>query len=107
MTQTSVRITRESVAAGDDWGLPYELRIFLKSDATLEDVVEHLKQAKYLPTVVGQNHTWHVVVDGQTVASFRANFDHPCNPEALNQSLADFADGGLVKIVLKYQSAMR
>lgn len=64
----NVRMTRDSVCAGDDWDAPHERTVSVHSFVDPTALVSHLSFG-YLPTVNGLRHTWDCMFNGHLIAS--------------------------------------
>jgi len=67
-----IRMTRDSVCAGDDCDAPHEKTVFVHSFMDPTALVSHLA-SDYLPTVNGLGHTWDCVLNGQRIAIISPN----------------------------------
>jgi hypothetical protein len=67
-----IRLTRDSVCAGDDYDAPHEKTVSVHSFVDPRALVSHLASG-YLPTVSGSGHTWDCFLNGQLVASVSPN----------------------------------
>ena len=63
-----IRVTRDSVCAGDDCDAPHENIVSVHSVVNPTALVSHLASG-YLPTVSGIGHTWDCLLNGQLIAS--------------------------------------
>lgn len=55
-----IRITRDSVAAGDDYDAPHEKVLSLRDGSTLINVLREVWSVGYLPLIAGGRATWVV-----------------------------------------------
>ena len=67
-----VRMTRDSVCAGDDCDAPHERTVSVHSFVDPSALVSHLASG-YLPTVNGLGHTWDCMLNGQLIATISLN----------------------------------
>ena len=67
-----VRMTRDSVCAGDDCDAPHQKTVSVHSFVDPTALVSHLSSG-YLPTVGGIGHTWDCFLNGQLIASLSVN----------------------------------
>ena len=58
-----VRITRDSVHAGDDGDAPHEIVMEVQVDATIQSVLAAVVERRYLASISGGEATW--IVEGQ------------------------------------------
>jgi hypothetical protein len=63
-----IRMTRDSVCAGDDCDAPHEKTVSVHSFVDPTALVSHLSSG-YLPTVSGTGHSWDCLLNGQLIAS--------------------------------------
>lgn len=77
----SIRITRDSVAAGDDIDAPHEKKISILS---FSDPVALAKESalNYLPNVAGIGHLWVCVLNDIEIAEIKTNKIQPLTKEA-------------------------
>ena len=67
------RLTRDSVAAGDDGiDAPHEREVEGRSFTDPVALVDHLHPG-FLPTVAGLGHSWSCRLNGQLIATIRGN----------------------------------
>lgn len=64
----SVRITRDSVCAGDDLDPPHERSLHLDAGEGVRELVEFVAGSGYLASIAGGKATWVAVADGTPVA---------------------------------------
>ena len=64
----SVRLTRDSVCAGDDCDAPHEKTIEMPSFTDPQAFANHLS-ASYIPSVAGVGHTWDCLLNGNIVGT--------------------------------------
>jgi hypothetical protein len=63
-----VRVTRDSVCAGDDGEAPHERNLEIPRFTDPQALAEQLS-ASYLPTVAGVGHTWDCMLNGNLVGT--------------------------------------
>lgn len=63
----SIRVTRDSVCAGDDGDAPHEKRVEVFPGLPTTEFAESLARG-YLPSVAGVGHSWDCVLGGITIA---------------------------------------
>ena len=68
----SIKLTRDSVCAGDDVDAPHEKFIEIPSFTDPQAFSTHLA-AGYLPSVAGIGHTWDCVLNGRLVGTILTN----------------------------------
>ena len=56
-----VRLTRESVAMGDDADAPHHYEITVADDASLSAIIKVVVQSHYLASIAGGRATWTVI----------------------------------------------
>lgn len=74
--RVSIRLTRDSVSAGDDCDAPHEKAIEMPSFKDPQALSNHLSAA-YLPSVAGIGHTWDCLLNGTVVGTVSANGFNP------------------------------
>ncbi|MDU0460306.1 MAG: hypothetical protein RW306_16380 [Geobacteraceae bacterium] len=62
-----IRLTRDSVCAGDDVDAPHEKTLSSHSFLDPVALASHLSSG-YLPSVQGVDHTWECKLNGNTIA---------------------------------------
>ena len=100
-----VIVTRDSVAAGDDFNAPHIISFHVKDDLRLKDVFKHLAQVQYLPTVAGRGHSWQAVINERIAADFVANKRQPKFSMLLFSPITDFVIDEDFHINFRYKSA--
>ena len=68
----TLRLTRDSVAAGDDIHAPHEREVEVHSFADPVALVNHIHPG-YLPSVAGFGHSWSCTLNGQRIATIQGN----------------------------------
>ena len=68
----TLRLTRDSVAAGDDVDAPHERQVEVHSFVDPVALVNHLHSG-YLPTVAGIGHSWSCKLNGHRIATIQGN----------------------------------
>lgn len=96
-------MTRDSVAAGDDFDAPHLISIDVSDNSRLKDAFKHLTQIQYLPTVAGRGHSWQAVINERIAANFVANKRQPKFSILLFSPLKDFASNEVVHINFRYK----
>ena len=56
--ELDLRLTRDSVAAGDDFDAPHEKLLHVKIEPTWTAIFNAILEQKYLPTIGSGNATW-------------------------------------------------
>ena len=64
--EVKLRVTRDSVCAGDDCHAPHERFTYFHSFTDPEAFIKQLSD-KYLPNVAGIGHTWDCLLNGKCV----------------------------------------
>lgn len=105
MSDYLIQVERDSVCMGDDATAPnaYEFRI--PSNATLEDVFEHLAKQHYLASVAGKNHSWEAILQNNSIALFKANNRFPEPTPVLTNPISHYTNGSVLHVYFKYNSA--
>lgn len=80
--RTTITITRDSVAAGDDTDAPHMLIVEIEPTDTIKSALESILRLNYLPKISGGNATWSVA-SSQPIAVFAQQWStpHHINPE--------------------------
>ncbi len=65
--QVELKMTRDSVAAGDDCNAPHEKNISIHSFLDPVALASHLSSG-YLPGINGTSHTWDCNLNNKTIA---------------------------------------
>ncbi|MEM9998502.1 MAG: hypothetical protein AAF809_12440 [Bacteroidota bacterium] len=68
----TLRLTRDSVAAGDDAFAPHERDIEVHSFVGPVALVNHVRSG-YLPSVAGSGHAWSCRLNGRLIATIQGN----------------------------------
>ena len=78
----SIRLTRDSVAAGDDCDAPHQKRVSIRS---FTDPIPLARESSsnYLPNVAGVGHTWICVLNDVEIAAIKTNIIQPLVNEAI------------------------
>jgi hypothetical protein len=74
--KVDIRITRDSVCAGDDCHATHEKTISIHSFLDPIVLASHLSSG-YLPSVNGIGHTWNCVLNGKVIATISVNGIEP------------------------------
>ncbi len=72
-----VRLTRDSVCAGDDLDPPHEQQIEVSADSTAVDIINAVLRCGYLPKIAGGKATWVAKCDDRTVAVIAQQWTSP------------------------------
>jgi len=102
----TVRVTRESVAAGDDIDAPHERTFALPAGTSLETALATVMSARYLPSISGGLATWSVAsgiplaVIAQQWQAPRMLFGVSDNPDALDRA------PGLLRLHFNYHAQL-
>ncbi|WP_336129383.1 hypothetical protein [Mesoflavibacter sp. CH_XMU1422-2] len=79
-----IKLTRESVAMGDDVNAPHFLEIEINSNWTIMEILKHIYQTNYLPKIIGGKATWSVAIDEPIAVITQENLKEPmliCLPD--------------------------
>ena len=66
----SIKLTRDSVCAGDDVDAPHKKTVTIPSFTDPVVLIQHLISS-YLPSVSGYGHYWDAFLNGQKLATLR------------------------------------
>lgn len=69
----TLRLTRDSVAMGDDMDAPHERKIDVRAYADPVELARHVCSLRYLAQVGGLGHSWSCVLNGAWIATIRGN----------------------------------
>ncbi|WP_350293003.1 hypothetical protein [uncultured Croceitalea sp.] len=67
-----IKLTRESVAAGDDINAPHFKEIQIEEDWKIEQILNKVLNSKYLPRILGGS-TWSVAIN-KPIAVISSNY---------------------------------
>ena len=79
-----IKLTRESVAMGDDINAPHFLEIEINSNWTIMEILKHIYQTNYLPKIIGGKATWSVAINEPIAVITQENPKEPmliCLPD--------------------------
>ena len=81
-SKLSIMLTRDSVAAGDDYDAPHEKKITI---LPFTDPVSLARESatNYLPNVAGVGHSWVCVLNNVEIAEIKTNTILPLINEAI------------------------
>ena len=68
----SIRLTRDSVAAGDDFNAPHEKTVYVYSFIDPIALISHLASG-YLPSVNGVGHSWDCELNRSIIGTISSN----------------------------------
>ncbi len=105
MTGLTVFVTRDSVAAGDDFDAPHPYSFKMKKTAQLRDALERLANKGYLATVAGRGHRWEAKIGDCTVATLAANNHRPAQSKVLASPLIEWAESDQIGLHFRYHPA--
>ncbi|MFI2742201.1 hypothetical protein ACG2LH_05640 [Zhouia sp. PK063] len=57
-----IKLTRESVAMGDDIDAPHFLEIEIQPNWTIIEILKYISKINYLPKITGGKATWSVAI---------------------------------------------
>lgn len=58
-----IKLTRESVAMGDDINAPHFLEIDIEPNWTITEILKYISSINYLPKISGGRATWSVAIN--------------------------------------------
>ncbi|MET9399815.1 hypothetical protein [Kitasatospora sp. NPDC002965] len=101
-----VRLTRDSVAMGDDTDAPHAAELALREGATVHEAGVALLAARYPASVSGGRATWVLTVDGGApLAVLAQQWAEPRALPGADGPLARFASAdGAVRLHLVYRT---
>ena len=62
-----IRLTRDSVAAGDDVDAPHEKTFQLHPAERIASLVAKIRENRFLPTIHGGKATWFLYIDAEPI----------------------------------------
>lgn len=107
MSNYKIYITRDSVAAGDDYNAPHIKTITPQSEMTFQRLFEHLEQTVYLPNVHGTDDYWEALINGKKIAKFLNNSRKAQAAEALSHKCETYTETGRVTLHFQYFPAYK
>jgi hypothetical protein len=105
MSDYLIEVERDSVCMDDDVDAPHTYRFKVSTNATLNEVFEHLARKHYLALVAGRNHSWEAIVGEKSVALFKGNNQQPESTSALFNEVSQYSNKGTLSVRFKYNSA--
>jgi hypothetical protein len=79
-----IKLTRESVAMGDDINAPHILEIEIDPNWTITEILKCIIKADYLPKISGEKATWSVAINEPIAVLTQKNPEKPlliCLPD--------------------------
>lgn len=79
-----IKLTRESVAMGDDVDAPHFLEIEIEPNWTITEILEYVTDINYLPKIIGGRATWSVAINKPIAVLSQENPNEPlliCHPD--------------------------
>ena len=79
-----IRLTRGSVAMGDDIDAPHLLEIKIATHWTITDILKYISRTNYLPKISGGKATWSVAINEPIAVLTQENPEEPlliCLPD--------------------------
>ena len=79
-----IKLTRESVAMGDDIDAPHFFEIEIQSNWTILEILKSIIKSNYLPKIYGGKATWSVAINEPIAILSQENFENPvliCLPD--------------------------
>lgn len=105
MADILVIAERDSVCLGDDIDVPHTCKFKVEPTLTLQDVIHHLLQKRYLPSVNGEKHIWSATINTQTIATILGNNNFTQATDMLSKPAIDFLVDGKLELYFIYQSS--
>ena len=90
-----IKLTRESVAMGDDIDSPHFLEIEINPNWTIIEILKNINEIGYLPLIQGNKATWSVAINETIAVLSQGNFENPmliCLPDYPYQGTMGFID---------------
>ncbi len=90
-----IKLTRASVAMGDDIDAPHFLEIEIQPNWTISEILKHILKSKYLPQINGGKATWSVAINEPIAILSQENFENPmliCLPDFPYQDTLGFVN---------------
>src|SRR5690606_39923641 len=79
-----IKLTRESVAMGDDIDAPHFLEIDIEPNWTITEILKYISNINYLPKISGGRATWSVAINEPIAVLTQENPKEPlliCLPD--------------------------
>ena len=79
-----IKLTRESVAMGDDVNAPHFLEIEIDPNWKIIEILKQINKTNYLPKISGGKATWSVVINKPIAVLTQENLEEPlliCLPD--------------------------
>lgn len=79
-----IKLTRESVAMGDDVDAPHFFEIEIQPNWTILEILNRIVKLNYLPQIYGGKATWSVAINEPIAILSQENFENPlliCFPD--------------------------
>lgn len=90
-----IKLTRESVAMGDDVEAPHFLEIEIHPNWTILEILKQILKLNYLPQIHGGKATWSVAINEPIAVLSQENFENPmliCLPDYPHQDTMGFVN---------------
>ena len=101
----SIRLTRDSVCAGDDTNAPHERRFTVPLSAKIQDLIEKVWKIKYAAQIEGGKATWVLKLNSVPIAVFAQQWRAPKSiGDANKQLLADDPNTLKMDLCLAYRA---
>ncbi|GAA5214798.1 hypothetical protein ACFSJ3_15980 [Corallincola platygyrae] len=98
-----LKLTRDSVAAGDDADAPHFFDVVVSDDSTTEEIIEFVCEGSYLPKVVG-SATWSFS-SHKPLAVFAQKWGRPRMLSFIDCPVSDLAtDGSGIRFHVNYHA---
>lgn len=90
-----IKLTRESVAMGDDVYAPHFLEIEIGPNWTIKEILNYIVKIDYLPKISGGKATWSVSINEPIAVLTQQNPENPlliCLPDYPHQGTQDVVE---------------
>ncbi len=91
----NIKLTRESVAMGDDIDAPHFEEIEIQPNWTIKKILKSIIKSEYLPRISGGKATWSVAINEPIAVLTQENSESPmliCLPDYPYQGTKGFVD---------------
>ena len=90
-----IKLTRESVAMGDDIDAPHFLEIGIEPNWTITEILKYISNINYLPKISGGRATWSVAISEPIAVLTQENPKEPlliCLPDYPYHGMRGFVE---------------
>lgn len=95
LNMKKIKLTRASVAMGDDVDAPHFLEIEIEPNWTITEILEYVTDINYLPKIIGGRATWSVAINEPIAILSQENPKEPlliCFPDYPYHGMRSFVE---------------